>query len=86
MAAAVYYTIPLFITLFAACWLKEPVGLQGWSGVLIGFIGVLLMLNPQVGDLSTYALMPLASAILYALAMVLTRTKCRGENPLVFRR
>ncbi len=30
-----------------------------------------------------YALLPLVSAILYALAMILTRTKCREENPLV---
>lgn len=83
MAAAVYYTIPLFITLFAAIWIREPVGVQGWAGVALGFVGVLLMLKPQAGDVSIYAVMPLVSAILYALAMVLTRTKSRGENPFV---
>jgi len=83
MAAAVYYTIPLFITLFAAVWIREAVGWRGWIGVVLGFAGVLLMLRPQAGDLNVYALMPLVSAILYALAMVLTRTKSRGENPFV---
>lgn len=83
MAAAVYYTIPLFITLFAAFWIREPVGTQGGIGVILGFIGVLLMLKPQAGDLDLHALIPLASAILYALAMVLTRTRSRGENPFV---
>lgn len=83
MAAAVYYTIPLFITLFAAIWIREPIGLRGWAGVGIGFLGVLLMMKPQAGDLNPYALMPLASAILYALAMVVTRTKSRDENPFV---
>ncbi|WP_137154829.1 DMT family transporter [Rhizobium sp. FKL33] len=83
MAAAIYYTIPLFITLFAAVWIKEPVGLKGWIGVAFGFIGVLLMLKPDAGDVNVYALMPLAAAILYALGMVLTRTKSRGENPFV---
>ena len=83
MAAAIYYTIPLFITLFAAIWIKEPIGLQGWVGVGIGFVGVLLMLKPQAGDLNAYALLPLASAMLYALAMVVTRTKSRAENPFV---
>lgn len=83
MAAAVYYTIPLFITLFAALWVREPVGVKGWVGVALGFTGVLLMLKPQVGDLNPRAVMPLMSAILYALAMVLTRTRNRGENPFV---
>jgi drug/metabolite transporter (DMT)-like permease len=56
---------------------------RGWAGVGIGFFGVLLMLKPQAGDLNVYAPLPLASAMLYALAMVLTRTKSRGENPFV---
>jgi drug/metabolite transporter (DMT)-like permease len=83
MAAAVYYTIPLFITLFAAIWIREPVGPKGWTGVAIGFGGVLLMLKPEARDLNIHALMPLAAAILYALAMVVTRTKTRSENPFV---
>lgn len=83
MAAAVYYTIPLFITLFATVWLKEPVGLQGWAGVAIGFMGVLLMLKPQTGSLSIYALMPLASANFFALSVIVTRTRSRAENPFV---
>nr|WP_278116293.1 DMT family transporter [Mesorhizobium sp. WSM4875]WIE94728.1 DMT family transporter [Mesorhizobium sp. WSM4875] len=83
VAAAVYYTIPLFITLFAAFWIGERVRVQGWVGVALGFAGVLLMLKPQAEDFNINALMPLVSAILYALAMVLTRTKSRGENPLV---
>lgn len=83
MAAAVYYTIPLFITVFAAFWTREPVGVQPWIGVALGFVGALLMLKPQAGDVGIHAVMPLISAILYAFAMVLTRTKSRGENPFV---
>lgn len=83
MAAAVYYTIPLFITLFATVWMREPVGLKGWVGVAIGFFGVILMLKPQTGSLSLYALMPLVSANFFAVAMILTRTRSRAENPFV---
>lgn len=83
IAAAVYYTIPLFITLFAAFWIKEPVGRKGWTGLVMGFAGVLLMLRPDAGAINVWALMPLISAIFYALAMVLTRTKVRFENPYV---
>jgi drug/metabolite transporter (DMT)-like permease len=82
-AAAVYYTLPLFITVFAALFIGERVGATGWVAVSLGFAGVLLILKPQGVDFNLYALLPLLSAVLYAFAMILTRTKCRDENPLV---
>ena len=55
----------------------------GWVAVFLGFCGVLLVLRPQAEDFNTYALLPVASAILYALSMIITRTKCRKEHVLV---
>lgn len=83
VAAAAYYTLPLFITLFAAIFLGEEVGRRGWVAVFMGFGGVLLILRPEAGAFNGYALLPLVAAVLYALAMIITRTKCRAENPLV---
>lgn len=83
VAAATLYTLPLFITLFAAIFLGDRVGPKGWSGVFLGFIGVLLILKPETGGFNAYAFLPLVAAILDSSAMILTRTKCRAENPLV---
>ena len=83
IAAAAYYTTPLFIVMFAALFLGDKIGRAGWSAVSIGFLGVVLILRPQANDFNVYALLPLIAAILYALAMIITRTKCRTENPLV---
>jgi drug/metabolite transporter (DMT)-like permease len=83
VAAATLYTLPLFITLFAAIFLGDRVGPKGWSGVFFGFIGVLLILKPDTGGFNAYVLLPLVAAILDSSAMILTRTKCRAENPLV---
>ena len=83
IAAATYYTLPIFITLFAALFIGDRIGPLGWGAVLLGFAGVLLILKPEASSFNEYALLPLVSAILYALAMILTRTKCRDENPLV---
>lgn len=83
MVAASFYTAPLFITLFAALWLGDRVSWKGWIALLLGFVGVLLILQPQADNFNTYALLPIVSAICYALAMIITRSKCRNENPLV---
>ncbi len=83
IAAAVYYTLPLFITLLSAVFTGDPVGKAGWLAIMLGFAGVLLILKPNTEDFNAYALLPLISAVLYACAMVLTRTKGREENPFV---
>lgn len=83
IAAAAYNTLPIFITLFAALFIGDRIGPVGWVAIFLGFAGVLLILRPEASGFNWYALLPLAAAVLYALAMILTRTKCRGEQPLV---
>ncbi len=83
IAAAAYYTLPIFITLFAALFIGEKINLYGWTAVAMGFTGVLIILRPDSEDFSWYALLPILAAILYALAMVLTRTRCREVHPLM---
>jgi len=39
IAAAAYYTLPLFITLFAAAFLGDSIGPIGWVAVVLGFFG-----------------------------------------------
>ncbi|WNJ95728.1 DMT family transporter [Vibrio ruber] len=83
IAAATYYTLPLFITLFSAAFLGDTVRPIGWIAVILGFSGVLLILEPRTTNFNTYALLPLVSAILYATAMILTRSRCRNEHMFV---
>ncbi|MEM7059732.1 MAG: DMT family transporter [Pseudomonadota bacterium] len=83
IAAAAYYTLPIFMTLFSSIFIGDRITRLGWAAVVLGFIGVLLILQPQTGDINLYALLPLLAAILYALAMILTRTKCRAVHPIM---
>ena len=83
LAAAAFYTLPIFITLFAAIFLGEKITARGWLAVLLGFTGTLLILQPQADDFNAYALLPLVSAVCYACAMILTRSKCQQEKPTV---
>ncbi|MGH1376052.1 MAG: DMT family transporter [Alphaproteobacteria bacterium] len=43
------FTSPLFVVLLSYPVLKEPVGIYRLGAVLIGFIGVLIMINPSSG-------------------------------------
>jgi drug/metabolite transporter (DMT)-like permease len=83
VAAAAFYTLPIFITLFSSAIIGDKISRLGWIAVFIGFLGVLLILRPKAGDFNFYALLPLVSAVLYAFSMILTRTKCRAVHPVV---
>ena len=46
-AVAINFTATLFTTVLAALVLKEGVGVYRWSAVVVGFVGVLIMLQPS---------------------------------------
>lgn len=39
---------PMLITLIAAFWLREKTTMQQWAGLLVGFLGVILVMWPKV--------------------------------------
>ncbi len=79
--SAVAYTSPIFIAVLAVLFKGERLSLIRIAAVLGGFIGVLLVLQPNPATFDPYALLPLLSAILYAGGMILTGTKCAEEDP-----
>ena len=79
--AAALYTGPIFVALLSALIGGEPVGRRRWSAVALGFVGVLVILRPATDEFSVYVLIPVIAGLLYALAAVITRAKCRDEKP-----
>ncbi|PMY64051.1 MULTISPECIES: DMT family transporter [Pseudomonas] len=82
IAALAIYTTPLFIALFSAISLKENVTSRKWLAIVLGFVGVVVTLGPSADDFNTWTLLPILAAILYALAMVVTKGKCANEEPM----
>jgi drug/metabolite transporter (DMT)-like permease len=83
VAATAFYTAPLFIALLSALVAGERVGAGRWTGIAIGFFGVLVILRPGTDQFSVLALLPIAAAVLYAVSAIVTRTRCASENPIV---
>ena len=78
---AATYTAPLFVTLLSAAAIGEPVGLRGWIAVSVGFVGVAVLLQPGADAFSPWAMLPLAGAVFYAMAHVMTRARCQDVPP-----
>jgi drug/metabolite transporter (DMT)-like permease len=72
-AVALYFTVPLFVTALAGPVLGERAGWKVWAAVMLGFAGVLIMLQPGSGLFEPAALLSLLSAALYGLAMLMAR-------------
>ena len=45
-ATTFQFTVPIFATLLGALVLGERTGIQRWSAVLLGFVGVLIVVRP----------------------------------------
>ncbi len=70
---AVFAAYPLLVAALSGPVLGERVGWRRWSAIAIGFVGVMIILQPGIGVFSRRALVPLASATLFALYNLLTR-------------
>lgn len=57
---------PIFAVILAALFLKEHVGPWRWGAVIIGFAGVMLMIEPH-GGLASLAALKLSKGVSYAL-------------------
>jgi drug/metabolite transporter (DMT)-like permease len=78
-AVAFYLACPIFVTLFAIVFLKEQVGWRRWLAIVLGFIGVLIAVNPTGNGIGWPALIALSGTILFAGLNILTR-KLAGAN------
>jgi len=68
-----YYANPLFIMALSVPLLGDTVGLRRWAAVLVGFAGVVVVLQPDTGTLDPAMLVALRAAFTYALSMLVTR-------------
>ena len=73
-------TNPFFVTIFAFLFLKEKVGIRRWAAVVIGFIGVVVVINPRNFDFNYLFLLPIISAIFLTIRDIATKTLATKSN------
>lgn len=72
-ATAINLSSPLFITVFAIVFFKEQVALQRGLLILLGFSGVLLVVQPSSEGFNVYAWLAVLGTLLHATRDTLTR-------------
>ena len=73
IATAINLSTPLVFTALAVLLLKETVRWRRWSAVIVGFLGVLLVIQPRPGDIDVWAWVVLFATVLGAFRDVLGR-------------
>ena len=73
MANALFFSSPFFMSIFAKLFLKEDIGIRRWSAIVVGFLGVVVVLNPDFSNFNYFNLLPVLCAFCYAASMTITK-------------
>jgi len=79
-AVAINFSAPLFATVAAVIFLKEPVGAVRWGALIVGFLGVLLVTNPAADTFQAGSLFALGNAVLFGTVTVGVRGMTATES------
>ncbi|SIS54841.1 Permease of the drug/metabolite transporter (DMT) superfamily [Roseivivax lentus] len=77
---AVFACYPLLIAVLSGPVLGEYVGWRRALAIVVGFVGVLIILQPSGGVFSPYAAIPLLAAFMFALYGLLNRYVARRDS------
>ncbi len=78
--AALMFTMPFFVALFAGPLLGEWIGWRRWIAIIVGFAGVILITRPGAGGIHPAAILSLIGSIFYALYNISTRVLASHDS------
>ncbi|MEM8774889.1 MAG: DMT family transporter [Pseudomonadota bacterium] len=80
--STIFFSAPLLTALFAAIWLKETIGRHRIAALVVGFIGVVIAINPSAANFKWVSILPFLCAVAYAAGQVLARHVGDRESSL----
>ena len=79
-ATALFFVSPFLITIFANFFLKEHIGHRRWAAVIIGFIGVYIVLNPDFSNFDYLSLTPILCAFCYSISLIIIKKTSEKDS------
>ena len=80
-ATLLFFLAPVFATVLAGPILGERVGAPRWAAVGAGFLGAILILRPGAAPLEAGAVAAVASALCFAVSLMMSRIIGREDGP-----
>ncbi len=80
---AIFACTPLLVVALSGPILGEKIGWRRWVAVGVGFMGILIVLNPSGGVLSWDSALPFLGAVMFAIYGLLTRMVGRDDSATV---
>ena len=81
-AIAIAFVMPFIMLLLGKVHLNEHVGPHRLAPCAVGFIGTLLVVQPNFVEVGLPALLPLGVAVVFALFMLVTRQIAKDVDPI----
>ncbi|MDC0074119.1 DMT family transporter [Alphaproteobacteria bacterium] len=80
-ATALFFVSTFFLIILSRIILREQVQVFKWVAVVVGFLGMILIVNPS-REINLYSILPVLAAFFYALMMIATRFLSHTESNL----
>ena len=81
-ALAIAFVMPFIMLLLGYFVMGEQVGIHRMAACAVGFIGTLLVIQPNFAEVGFPALYPLGVAVVFSLFMMVTRKIARAMDPI----
>ena len=81
-AIAIAFVAPILTTILGVIILREAVSWKRWAAIFVGFLGVIIILQPTSDAFKIAAIAPMGAAAFGAARDVITRAMSGSENSL----
>jgi drug/metabolite transporter (DMT)-like permease len=81
IATALSFSTPIFSTILAIIFLGEKAGIRRWSAIMTGFIGMLIILRPDINGISNEGWIVIGASLLMAGSGVMVKSLTSSEKP-----
>ncbi|MEM9278459.1 MAG: DMT family transporter [Pseudomonadota bacterium] len=82
-AISIFFVEPIIVMLMSAVFLGETVGWRRLLAAVIGFGGAIIVIRPSYELFGLVSLLPLGTAFLFSVYLILTRKVGSNEDPLI---